>query len=86
MKTDPNDCAFARPPSHKQQTGTLNGSDGLTKLEYFAALAMQGIQASNLENERQKAIDIRAVAIMAVAQAKALIQELNRGEKWERAE
>jgi hypothetical protein len=57
----------------------LNGiSLGLSKREYFSALAMQGIQASNFQNERQDGVPVEIVAAIAVKQADALIEELNK--------
>lgn len=62
MKTDPNEPAFSAL------------GDGLTKREYFAALAMQGL-ASHLPDS-----DIEHYANEAVLGADALIAKLNEGE------
>jgi hypothetical protein len=51
---------------------------GLTKREYFAALAMQGVEASNFENEHQLIQGAQRVAQRAVALADALIAELSK--------
>ena len=49
--------------------------NGLTKREYFAAMAMKGMIAGNLNTK-----DIVQTANMAVTQADALIAELNKRE------
>jgi len=76
MKTNPNpkcnndDCAFAS-----------EFAPGLTKREYFAAMAMQGlVEVSNPEYEDAQK-NIRGVSEMAVKYADALIEELNKEEK-----
>jgi len=61
MKTEPNDQAFATP-------------NGLTKREYFAALAMQGM----LANENSWHVSEYTIAQAAIGQADALINELNK--------
>jgi hypothetical protein len=62
MKTDGNQYAFP----------TQNFMSSLTKREYFAAMAMQGILATNKDMRN----DIN-VSYWAVYQADALINELN---------
>ncbi len=67
--TDPNDPAFNGLPG--------SGSPGLTKREYFAAMAMQGILCNitvlnNLEKGGTE------TASFALQQADALIAELNK--------
>lgn len=66
-KTNPYDSAFIR------TTGSIaTPTDGLTKLEYFSALAMQGLIAKG---------DIDLICITAkeaVNHAIALIDELNK--------
>jgi hypothetical protein len=59
--TNPNDQAFP----------TKDKSDGLTKREHFAALAMQGI--CTIPNQR----DWREIAEASAARADALIAALN---------
>ena len=44
MKTDPNDYAFSSPPA----SGSY-GERGLTKREWFAGLAMQGLSSERKE-------------------------------------
>jgi len=63
MLTNPNADAFAS-----------ERSDGLTKREYFAAMAMQGL----LAGDSYSTLDI---AKLAVDQADRLINELNRSAK-----
>ena len=60
MKTLPNDVAFAQP--------------GLTKREYFAAMAMQGFMANTT------ALDAITRANKSVESADALIEALNKEE------
>lgn len=64
--TNPDDPAFP-------QLMANNDQPGLTKLEYFAGLAMQG----NLMNPRIKEKDRLIIHANAVAHAQALIKELN---------
>jgi hypothetical protein len=48
--------------------------NGLTKREYFAGLAMQGLCASDVEWQRKSSV----IARNAVIQADALLEELER--------
>lgn len=70
MKTNPNDCAYPNEPyieSHAR---------GLTKREYFAAMAMQGILANS-----EMGLDTQTwIADEAILQADALIEQLNKGD------
>jgi hypothetical protein len=79
MKTQANDPAFSRPAFHHEHTGTLHDAqDGLTKREYFAAMAMQAI-VSNLNSHRLFGVDnMFDIAKGAVNMADALIEELNK--------
>lgn len=74
MKTNPNDAAFARPRSldTKEQTG-------LTKLEYFSAIALQGMIGKKYGHV--DGYDAQECAELAVIYAKALIEELNKQEE-----
>lgn len=65
--TEPHDSAFARPEGQYQNAA----SDGLSKREYFAAAALQGLLTN-------AAIDRKQAAGVAVSQADALIEELNK--------
>ena len=57
-------------------------SNGLTKLEHFAGLAMQGMLASKYYSDFAGKYEDRAtgIAINAVDHAKALLQQLEGGE------
>jgi hypothetical protein len=68
MKTLPNDNAFA----------AENVSEGLTKREYFTAIAMQGLLAANGDNELP--FEYEAIAEESVDMADALISALNKKE------
>lgn len=66
-----------------QTNGTDNafpmGNDhGMSKFEYFAAAAMQGILSSEVYSQAMPS----TVAKQAVARAKALITELNKTEHY----
>ncbi len=69
MTTRPNGQAF--PTEHYI---------GLTKLEYFSAMAMQGFCANEevFKAICQESLDRKKVAIAAVKQAEVLIEELNK--------
>jgi hypothetical protein len=70
--THPKSNAF--PLAFKETDNTI---DGMTKLEYFAAAAMQGFIASYaIPDVGNPQADI--VAKYAVAYAKALVEELNK--------
>jgi len=72
MKTNPYDAAFIR------TTGSIaTPTDGLTKLEYFAGLAMQGILANSKYYEENTNSELVKCAVNI---AKALIDELNKEE------
>jgi hypothetical protein len=74
MSTQANDAAFSRPAFHHEHTGTLHDAqEGLTKREYFAAMAMQGFLMI-AENEDS----FQFLARQSVKMADYLIQELNK--------
>jgi hypothetical protein len=84
MKTNPNDPINSRPYSHDERPSggyegyrpeTFQAFTGLTKREYFAALAMEGYLSSYTGSEISKPENM---AIRAVAYADALINELNK--------
>jgi len=52
-------------------------SQGLTKREYFAGLAMQGLITSDYQDDAEKRSDVQT-AILAVKQADALLAELEK--------
>jgi len=73
--TRQNDAAFARASFHHDNFGRPdNAQQGLTKREYFAAMAMQGI----LANERTSPDDNHETAFLACRLADSLIDELNK--------
>jgi hypothetical protein len=69
-KTDGKDRAFAR-----SATNQGYGSHGITKREYFAAIALQGLMANSHITERLKTPEI---SILAIRGADALIDALNK--------
>lgn len=95
MKTKPNhpinpifgDSGFATSVSNSSE----NDATGLTKREYFAALAMQGFSAGVFSNERVaiKLLEVsdecdidpqKYIVGMALETADALIEELNKSQ------
>jgi hypothetical protein len=73
MSTEANDAAFARSHASTNEASYGIGSAGLTKREYFAAMAMQGLFAVKQHND-----SLKLVAKVAVGMADYLIEELNR--------
>jgi hypothetical protein len=76
--TNPNDAAFTGPNDHGYQSG-------LTKREYFAAMALQGLClegafSQRIDDQCEKAgtTTSQALAVYAVDLADELIKELNR--------
>lgn len=69
-------------PAFPADTDRLpSGAYGLTKREYFAGLAMQGIFASGrIKSEGQPTVELvgHAVAVFAIAAAAALLTELDK--------
>ncbi|MCL2596238.1 MAG: hypothetical protein FWD66_00955 [Paludibacter sp.] len=51
---------------------------GLTKREYFAGLAMQAIARKNFEAAEVARFSLKEVALIAVVQADALLEELSK--------
>lgn len=75
MKTEPNSYTFPRP-----EYCTDLYRSGLTKREYFAAAALQGVLANPHDNAKKTegmTIDA-AIARVAVNLADALIEALNK--------
>jgi hypothetical protein len=68
-----NYSAFARPAFYHPEVGFSFHQEGCTKREHFAAMAMQGLMANNINNKMQ--IDI--LAKQAVYAADELINALN---------
>lgn len=71
MKVDPNDLVDS-------WNNDCSMSNGLTKREYFAAMALSGVEGANIVNRDYEILNIKEVAIRAVRLADALIAELNR--------
>jgi hypothetical protein len=75
QQTNGNDQAFARPPVLVENYGLHQGSKGLTKREYFAAMALQGMCANS---SLTKIWTHENIAEWSVQQADALIEALNK--------
>lgn len=71
-KTSGYDFAFARPAFGTPDNLYNEEQDGLTKREYFAAMAMQGIVSTDLADTYEN------FAKASVAMADALIKALNK--------
>ena len=73
QKTYPNDSAFTKTATYNPNTLNHNGDDayGLTKREYFAAMAMQGFVSKYGTDYLEEC------AKDSVKQADALIKALN---------
>lgn len=81
MKTKPNDSAGVIPASIDQMNEIIYGADGLTKREYFAAMAMQGLCSTGIDysDDTTTTIDCaKKMASWSVQQADYLIEELNK--------
>ena len=74
QQTDGNDQAFATQDFYHENYRTSFGKPGLSKREYFAAMAMQGISAKGLFAE----LEYSDLAEWSVKQADALIEALNK--------
>lgn len=72
MTTDPTDNAF---PVFDSDGAASTAHSGLTKREYIAALAMQGLMAADADKVNRWSP--RMIAQVAVDNADALIDELN---------
>jgi hypothetical protein len=79
METQANDAAFARASFHHDKFFIPDDAqEGLTKREYFAAMAMQAI-VSNSNSHRLFGVDnMFDIAKGAINMADALIEELNK--------
>jgi hypothetical protein len=55
--------------------------EGLTKREYFAAMAMQGLLSSNTASMSRGIIDVQAFACTSVQMADLILEELEKTEK-----
>lgn len=82
MRTYPYDAAFARPTDDYCSTNVDKiAQTGLTKREYFAAMAMQGLLAHKGSVFHKEQGNGELVALGAVGYADALIAELNKEQK-----
>lgn len=79
MKTNPNEPIRTENGYWSDEKCHTQGGNGLSKREYFAALAMQGISSKVADYEY--GWDAKQVAKDAVNQADALIAELNKEPK-----
>lgn len=68
--TNPNEPAFSRAAFYHPDCGSVPAQEGLTKREYFAAMAMQGLLASGNKFTRA------TIAVDSVQMADALIAML----------
>ena len=75
--TNPNDNTYPN-KSENRQIGTSEFTGGLTKREYFAALAMEGMCSGDQTLGPATESDILFVARRSVSMADALIAELNK--------
>ena len=73
-ETHPNDQAFPRPASHSPEFGPVHPKLGLTKREYFAAMAMQAL----LSDSNSIALTPHCVAEFSIQMSEILINELNK--------
>lgn len=92
MRTEPNDAAFARPTNniHSTQADEI-AQTGLSKREYFAAMALQGLSSNSfiseilVKSDKQGKImghkEEDIIAITATQYADSLIAELNKEQK-----
>jgi hypothetical protein len=73
--THKDDAAFSRSATYNEHTYTINSAQyGLTKREYFAAMAMQGM----LSNQHGYFLEHDKLSEYALSYADALIKELNK--------
>jgi hypothetical protein len=72
--TNPNDSAFSKSAFYHPDGGLDVPQEGLSKREYFAAMALQGFFAAAHHSDT----DVEYFAPIAVQAADALIAELNK--------
>lgn len=80
MKTNPNDSITGATIEPAEKGIRVNLTNNLTKREYFAAMAMQGILSGTSGVEALASIHPTDWCESAVMTADALIAELNKGE------
>jgi hypothetical protein len=76
--TNPNDPAFSQGLKNFDAVDSVSYHAGLSKREYFAAMAMQGLSAAM---QPLKQIECDLVSEYCVQMADALIAELNKEPK-----
>jgi hypothetical protein len=74
METKANEPAFSKPAFYHPDGAIDLPNNGLTKREYFAAMALQGVLANKSAHERT----IEMITKSSVRLADALIEELNK--------
>jgi hypothetical protein len=74
QQTNGNDPVSATQEYHSKNFGVVLAKTGLTKREYFAAMAMQGIASDLTFSE----FEFSKLAEWSVLQADALIEALNK--------
>ena len=79
-KTHGDSPAFAKAAFYTDEYGIDAPQEGLTKREYFAAMALQGALANKFAHERT----IEMITESAVKLADALIDELNKTKQNEK--
>ncbi len=72
QQTDGDDQAFATPPVFSEAFGLAIQEKGLSKREYFAAMAMQALVTRGVHSIKENAAD------QSVLYADALIEALNK--------
>lgn len=73
--TQPNDPAFSKAAFYHPEGGIDGPQEGLTKREYFAAMAMQGMLANSAEGNTEW--DYNTIAKHSCIAADALVEQLN---------
>lgn len=78
--TNGNDAAYARTQGNVHGSPMSDDQSGLTKREYFAAMAMQGLLSRGIgitDTDKICITNAQAVGNLAVLHANALIEALN---------
>ena len=82
QEIDGNDQAFATPPIYSDAFGLAVQEKGLTKREYFAAMAMQGLLTRVPKRDGGETdlgiMECRRISDESVIMADALIEALNK--------
>ncbi len=82
MTTEPNSPAFAKAAFYHPDGGIDHPQEGLTKREYFAAIAMQGLLTRVPKRENYQVdlgiLESQRIAAESVIMADKLIEELNK--------